>query len=37
MPYITLIEENLNSNPNTSLDATKSLLEAIAKTILNDK
>jgi hypothetical protein len=37
MSYIELIEDNKDSNPNTSLDATKSLLESIAKTILNDK
>ena len=37
MPYIEHIEDNIETNPNISLDATKSILECIAKTILNDK
>lgn len=37
MPYIEQIENNTETNPNISLDATKSLLESIAKTILIDK
>lgn len=35
--YITLIEQNKNTNPNIALDAAKSLLESISKTILEDK
>lgn len=37
MVYISMIEENRTSNPNISLDGSKSLLESIAKTILENK
>lgn len=35
--YITLIEENRESDPNVALDGAKSILESISKTILEDK
>ena len=35
--YISLIEENVNDNPNIALDGSKSLLESVSKTILEDK
>lgn len=37
LQYIQLIELNKNSNPSISLDASKSLLETICKTILINK
>lgn len=35
--YIELIENNQDKNPNIALDGTKSLLETVSKTILEDK
>lgn len=35
--FILLIEENKDSNPNVALDALKTTIETIAKTILADK
>ena len=35
--YIELIENNIDENPNVSLDGAKSILEAICKTILENK
>lgn len=35
--YITLIEQNKETDPNVALDGAKSLVENIAKTILADK
>lgn len=35
--YIALVDENLETNPNASLDGAKSILESVSKTILEDK
>ena len=35
--YIDLIERHQTNNPNIALDAAKSLLESLAKTILTDR
>jgi hypothetical protein len=35
--YIVLVEENISSNPNVAIDGAKSVLESIAKTILENK
>lgn len=37
MSYISLVEENKESDPNVALDGAKSIVENIAKTILADK
>lgn len=37
LPYIVLVEENKESDPNISLDGAKSIVESVAKTILEDK
>ena len=37
LSYISLVEHNQNSHTNASLDAAKSILESISKTILADK
>lgn len=36
-PYILLVEQNKESDPNVALDGAKSLVESISKTILTDK
>lgn len=37
LPYIVLVEENKESDPNVALDGAKSIVESVAKTILEDK
>lgn len=36
-PYITLVDENRETDPRSALDGAKSLLETVAKTILADR
>lgn len=36
-PYIILVEQNRESDPNVSLDGAKSIIESVSKTILKDK
>jgi hypothetical protein len=36
-PYIILVEQNRESDPNVSLDGAKSIVESVSKTILEDK